>query len=186
MVTRFVASPTQLTSTEKGLFEGGSGHRDVAQISTAFQKMPRALLAFPWIVRLRCQLLNLAPPKRVRAWGEGTLRLEESRSLHAWHECRFPSIYDRHDKVTRTESCTEKHGRRLTRIGAAWLHASVWCWLPATLLSLFMHTQMYATWTYVHSTCGCMQICILMGQRYCRVKSSRSNVVRDHTDPMSL
>ena len=42
----------------------------------AVPKMPRTPSAFPFSGRLRRRAINLTPPKRVKAWGDGPLRPE--------------------------------------------------------------------------------------------------------------
>ena len=55
-------------------FFGGSGCRAVASTDPAFLKMPQDRSAFPY----RRHVMNLTPPRRVRAWGNGPLRLENA------------------------------------------------------------------------------------------------------------
>ena len=50
---------------------------------------------------LRRQAINIAPLERVRAWGDGSLRLKERRSQLVWHECRL-----RRPRLTTTGTMT--------------------------------------------------------------------------------
>ena len=50
-------------------FLGGSGRRAEAHTRLAVQKMPRTSSALPFLRRFRRQVINLTPPRRVKAWG---------------------------------------------------------------------------------------------------------------------
>ena len=58
--------------------------------------------------------------------------------------------------------------------------------LPTTVLSIFMYSQMFTMWSYLHSTWVCVQICISMGQRSYLVKASPSNVLPSSHSCISL
>ena len=56
----------------------GSRRRAVAQTRPAFLKMPLAPSAFPWKGSPQAPVINLAPPRRVRTWGDGPRRLDDA------------------------------------------------------------------------------------------------------------
>ena len=57
-------------------FLGGSGRRATSHTRQAVLKMPRAPSASPFSGYLRRQAINITPPRRVKAWGDGPLRPE--------------------------------------------------------------------------------------------------------------
>ena len=106
----FVVRPTDRTSVAQGpVFDGfrrkhknTSGHRR----------------HFPEKGYLRRQAINLAPPKRVRAWGDGPQRLEYAGGGAPDMNAGFPeSMSDGLDstatgtKTYPTDQCTDQYGR---------------------------------------------------------------------------
>ena len=65
--------PSNRKSVAQGLLLSGSGHRAVAQTYPGAPKIPRYSSKNG---RLRHQVMNLALPRRVRAWGDGSLKIE--------------------------------------------------------------------------------------------------------------
>ena len=74
----FVVRPTNQTSVTQGLFLGRSRRRATAQTRPVALKMPQVLSAFYLKGRPRRLAINLTPRKKVRAWEDGPLRLEDS------------------------------------------------------------------------------------------------------------
>ena len=74
----FVIRPTTGQVSHKTFFKVGPGAGPLAYMCLAVPKIPQALLAFPKEGRLKQQAINLTPPKRVKAWGDGPLRPEGS------------------------------------------------------------------------------------------------------------
>ena len=60
----FVVRPTKRTNVAQGLFLGESGCRAIAQTRLRPRRHP------PKKARLRCQVIKLTPPRRVRACGD--------------------------------------------------------------------------------------------------------------------
>ena len=54
----------------------------------------------------RHQLINLAPPRRIKVWRDSPLRLRKSQSWHVWYECRLPGIHIRRPQLTATGTRT--------------------------------------------------------------------------------
>ena len=79
----------------KGRFYGGSGRGAVVQAHPAVPKIPQASSAFPFSGCLRCQVINLTPLRRFKAWGG---QPPEARGISS-------------DETHPTEPCSAQHGQ---------------------------------------------------------------------------
>ena len=101
--TGICRTPHVRASLPQGLFVS-TRRRAVAHSRLEVQKYLEPSRHYP---KKGCQMINLVPPRRIRAWErDGPLRLKECWSWHAWHECRLSGIQVRRPRLTATGTKT--------------------------------------------------------------------------------
>ena len=89
----FFTRPTKRVSIAQSPDLHGSRCKAAADTGMGSTKTPRAMLAFPWKEGLRCQAINIGPPRRVSVWGDGPWSSRIGSVSSAWSDSwAYPDI----------------------------------------------------------------------------------------------